>query len=125
MKSLFVFTPSISSDFGQNYVHLGRELKLELKQLLAKDGILIYPTYPEPPPKHMSTIVKLPNISYTTAISTLGVPVTNCPLGLTKSGYPIGLQIVGSPFNDRLTIAVANELEKAFGGWVSPTNIVC
>ncbi len=51
--------------------------------------------------------------------------ITAVPLGLSKSGLPIGLQIVASPLNDRLSIAAAEELEKAFGGWVSPTDINC
>ena len=31
------------------------------------------------------------------------------------------LQIIGGVNQDRLTIAVARELETAFGGWVDPT----
>jgi fatty acid amide hydrolase 2 len=50
----------------------------------------------------------------------LGLPVTQVPLGLSKSGLPIGLQIVSGPFNDHLSIGVAEELEKTFGGWVPP-----
>jgi len=75
--------------------------------------------------KHYSTILKFTNISYTALFNTLGVPVTQCPLGLNKDGMPIGVQIVSAPYNDHITIAVANEIEKAFGGWVSPSKIVC
>jgi len=41
-------------------------------------------------------------------------------MGLDSSGLPIGLQVVSKENNDRLCLAVANELEKAFGGWVPP-----
>jgi len=47
------------------------------------------------------------------------------PLGLSKSGLPVGLQVIASPLNDHLSIAVAEELEKGFGGWVSPSEIKC
>ena len=70
-------------------------------------------------------ILKFNNISYTMIFNVLGVPVTNCPLGLSKDGLPIGVQVVGMPFNDHMTIALAQEFEKAFGGWVSPSKIVC
>ena len=52
-----------------------------------------------------------------------GHPVTQVPLGLTKSGLPVGLQIVTNPFNDHLSIGVAELLERAFGGWVPPFQI--
>lgn len=55
----------------------------------------------------------------------LSVPVTQCPLGLSSQGLPLGVQIVTTPYNDQYTIALANELEKAFGGWESPAKIDC
>ncbi|CAG2162722.1 unnamed protein product [Oppiella nova] len=125
LSAIIELTPSVDTEFGQKYVRLGRELKQEFKQLLGNDGVFIYPTHPEAAPKHLSTILKLSNISYTMIFNALGVPVTTCPMGLNRDGLPIGVQIVGSPLNDHLTIAVAQELEKAFGGWVSPSKIVC
>ena len=50
----------------------------------------------------------------------LGYPVTQVPLGLSKDGFPLGLQVAGTMNNDRLTIAVAGELERGFKGWVEP-----
>jgi fatty acid amide hydrolase 2 len=60
-------------------------------------------------------------MSYTGIFNILGFPVTQCPMGLNKNGLPIGVQVIAAPFNDHLTIAVANEIEKQFGGWVSPS----
>lgn len=125
MNAFFKWSPSADTDFGQKYVRLGRELKQEFKQLLGNDGVLIYPTHPEPAIKHFSSILKFSNICYTAIFNVLGVPATNCPLGLNKDGLPISVQIVSTQWNDHLTIAVANELEQAFGGWVSPSKIVC
>lgn len=50
----------------------------------------------------------------------LGLPVTQCPLGLSSEGLPLGFQLVAASYNDRLTLAVARYLEEAFGGWVPP-----
>ena len=46
--------------------------------------------------------------------------VQQVPLGLDASGLPLGVQVVSRPGNDHVTIAVAMELERAFGGWTLP-----
>jgi fatty acid amide hydrolase 2 len=48
------------------------------------------------------------------------VPVTEVPLGLNPDGLPLGVQVVGGPGRDHVSIAVARELERVFGGWVPP-----
>lgn len=53
----------------------------------------------------------------------LGLPVTQCPLGLSSEGLPLGIQLVAASYNDHLTLAVARYLEKAFGGWVLPGQV--
>jgi fatty acid amide hydrolase 2 len=49
-----------------------------------------------------------------------GLPVTQVPLGLGPAGLPLGVQVAAGPGRDALTIAVAGELERVFGGWVPP-----
>jgi fatty acid amide hydrolase 2 len=48
------------------------------------------------------------------------VPVTQVPLGLDEAGLPLGVQVAAGPGNDHVSIAVALELERVFGGWVPP-----
>ena len=48
------------------------------------------------------------------------LPATVAPIGFTKSGLPIGVQIVGPLFGDRMTIAVAKMLEAEWQGFVPP-----
>ena len=47
--------------------------------------------------------------------------MTQVPLGLGKKGLPLGIQVVAAHNNDRLALAVAQLLEKQFGGWVNPS----
>ena len=47
-------------------------------------------------------------------------PATQVPLGLSGEGLPLGVQVISGPGNDHVTIAVAEELERIFGGWVPP-----
>jgi amidase len=48
------------------------------------------------------------------------LPSTAAPLGHTASGLPYGMQIIGAPYADHTTIAVAALLEKAWLGFVPP-----
>lgn len=59
--------------------------------------------------------------SLTTGIlNILGLPVTQCPLGVGEEGVPLGVQVVAGKLQDHLTLAVALYLEKMFGGWRDP-----
>jgi fatty acid amide hydrolase 2 len=53
-------------------------------------------------------------------INTLLLPATQVHLGLNEQGLPLGVQVIGKQGHDAKTIAMAMELEKAFGGWVPP-----
>ncbi|HQT63092.1 MAG: amidase [Acidocella sp. 20-57-95] len=49
-----------------------------------------------------------------------GLPSTAAPLGFTQAGLPFGMQIIGAPYADATTIAVAGLLEKDWLGFVAP-----
>lgn len=53
-------------------------------------------------------------------LNILGLPVTQCPLGLGEEGLPLGVQVVAGKLQDHLTLAAALYLEKTFGGWRDP-----
>ncbi|XP_014428851.3 fatty-acid amide hydrolase 2 isoform X2 [Pelodiscus sinensis] len=101
-------------------VSMGRSLRTEMMNLLGSDGLLLYPSHPVVAPKHYSPLGMPFNFAYTAVFNVLGLPVTQCPLGLNSEGLPLGVQVVAGPHNDHLTLAMARYLEKAFGGWVCP-----
>jgi amidase len=49
-----------------------------------------------------------------------GLPATAAPIGLSESGLPIGVQIIGPYLEDRTPIAFAALMEREFGGFVPP-----
>lgn len=54
-------------------------------------------------------------------VATLGhLPATAAPMGLSRGGLPMGVQIIGPYLEDRTTIAFAGLLEREFGGFVKP-----
>jgi fatty acid amide hydrolase 2 len=101
----------------------GKALREELTKAIGADGVLLYPPYSRVAPKHRVPILLTFHWQYTAIMNVMEFPVTQVPLGLNAEGLPLGVQVVGIHGNDHLTIAVAMELEKAFGGWVSPAII--
>jgi fatty acid amide hydrolase 2 len=97
-----------------------RDLQDDLGVLLSDNAVLIYPSHPRPAPYHYQALVTFANFSYTGIFNILGLPVTQVPLGLSRDGLPVGVQVVGALHRDHVTLAVARELEKTFGGWVPP-----
>ncbi len=49
-----------------------------------------------------------------------GLPATAMPVGLGRSGLPVGVQIVGPHLEDRTTLAFAQLAEREFGGFRVP-----
>jgi amidase len=49
-----------------------------------------------------------------------GLPATVAPVGLSESGLPVGIQIIGARLEDRTTIAFAKGLSELMGGFVPP-----
>jgi len=54
----------------------------------------------------------------TYAVSLVNVPALSLPVGLTSTGLPVGLQIIGRPGEDAALLAVAAAYERAHG-WAS------
>ena len=62
-------------------------------------------------------------IAWATIAILNGLPATTLPIGRTSDGLPIGAQIVGGFLQDRTTIALAELIEREFGGFTPPPNL--
>ena len=89
-------------------------LREEVNKTIGPDGILIFPTMPEEAPKINTTAFKGVDVAYCGLMNVLGLPSTHVPMGLNSNGLPIGFQVISTAYNDRITLAVAEELEKNF-----------
>jgi fatty acid amide hydrolase 2 len=93
----------------------------EFREMLKDDmSVFLYPTHPSVAPYHNEPILRALNFTYTSLINLLGLPSCNIPLGLGSEQLPLGIQVAANYNNDRLCLAVACELERAFGGWKEP-----
>ena len=84
------------------------------------DGVLLYPSYAEVAPPHGQPIRTPWRFVYTAVWNALQLPACQVPLGLDAQGLPTGVQVITAPGNDATALAVACELERAYGGWVPP-----
>ncbi|MGD8492150.1 MAG: amidase family protein [Desulfobacterales bacterium] len=60
------------------------------------------------------------NLTWTVMAIVSGLPATVAPVGLTESGLPVGVQIIGNRFEDRTTIDFARGLSELLEGFVAP-----
>jgi fatty acid amide hydrolase 2 len=101
-------------------VQEGLALRAKIDELLGARGVLLFPTHPRPAPRHHAPLLRPLDWTYTAVFNVLETPVTQVPMGLSRAGLPLGLQVVGAGDCDHVTIAVACALERECGGWVRP-----
>jgi Asp-tRNA(Asn)/Glu-tRNA(Gln) amidotransferase A subunit family amidase len=66
------------------------------------------------------TVKYLDAWSYTEWFNLLGTPAAVVPISQSAEGLPIGVQIVGRPWEEELVLAVAAEVERECGGYRKP-----
>ena len=66
------------------------------------------------------TVQYLEAMSYAQWFNILGLPAAVVPVTRSQEGLPIGVQVVGRPWEEEAVLAVAAEIERACGGWQEP-----
>jgi Asp-tRNA(Asn)/Glu-tRNA(Gln) amidotransferase A subunit family amidase len=108
---------------------LGRdELREKILFQMRKYPVLICPTAAIPAFRHGErewqvegkTVKYLEAWSYCEWFNLLGFPAVVVPIGHSGEGLPIGVQIVGRPWEEELVLAIAAALEEARGSWQAP-----
>ena len=59
-------------------------------------------------------------MAYTQWFNLLGNPALVVPAGQSSDGLPIGVQVVGRPYEEELLLAIGSEIERALGGYKPP-----
>jgi aspartyl-tRNA(Asn)/glutamyl-tRNA(Gln) amidotransferase subunit A len=103
-----------------NAQRLRRKVRQEFDGLWSKVDCLLAPTTPNLPPRigdqkvklgEYEEEVRLATTRLVRAINVLGLPALSMPCGLSDSGLPIGLQVVGPAFQEALILRVGAALE--------------
>lgn len=61
--------------------------------------------------------------TYSQWFNLLGNPAVVVPVGRSPEGLPIGVQVVGRPYEEERVLAVTAEIEKRCGGWQAPPQL--
>ncbi len=96
--------------------------KSRMTRFFADYDVMLCPAAAIPAPPHDTDIksTEATMLSYTAPFSITGWPVAVVRVGTSEEGLPIGLQVVGKPFQEHVVLAVARFLEQEFGGFVAP-----
>lgn len=106
---------------AQRMIEAGQAFAREVAETIG-DGVMLHPPYPNVAPRHGRTVGRLWWVHPMLVFNLAAVPVTQVPLGLSREGLPLGVQVAAAPDRDHVSIAVALELERVFGGWVPPAS---
>ena len=103
-----------------NAQRLRRKMSRDFEQLWSQVDCLVTPTTPNTAPLVGETMVqlggrdqdvRLASTRLARGFNLLGYPALSIPCGLSGTGLPIGLQIVGPPFEEALILRVGATLE--------------
>lgn len=105
---------------GQDYVaaqRRRRQLMTELKAVYERFDVLLAPSATGPAPRLDAHRTKTfwTNPSLLTPFDVTAGPAVSVNAGFSSAGLPLGVQVVGRPFDDARTLAVAAQLENAIG----------
>jgi Asp-tRNA(Asn)/Glu-tRNA(Gln) amidotransferase A subunit family amidase len=104
------------------------ELRASLLHQMETHRILICPVASIPAFRHGerswsvegTTVDYLDAMSFTQWFNVLGNPAVVVPVGRSPEGLPIGVQVVGRPFEEELVLSVAAAIERDCGGYRPP-----
>ena len=92
-------------------------LRREIENVFAMVDLLLTPTMADPPsatePIEQSASLDPGRTRNTWPFDVSGLPAITVPYGFTRSGLPIGLQIVGAPFAESTVLTMAHAYEQA------------
>jgi len=102
-------------------------LRAEILRQMRDVPILISPVSTEPAFRHGKGNYQLgkphcyrDTMRFSQWTNLTGFPGATVPLGMSAEGLPIGVQVIGRPYEEELVLAVAEKIEAARGAWVAP-----
>lgn len=122
MTTNLAFDKTTSPEVFEKTKETLAKARQEFYDLLGDEGVFIYVSLPRTAPSHYASAFEFGNVCCPMVMNYLNVPSTQVPTG-KHNGLPYGIQIASAPYNDRLTLAVAKELEGLFGGWINPSKV--
>ena len=120
-RRIMLGTYALSAGYYEAYYKKAQQvrtlIKMDFDEAFKKADVIITPTTPtaafkigektqDPLQMYLSDI-------FTISVNLAGVPAASIPCGLTKGNLPIGLQIIGKPFDEETIIRTAYTFEQS------------
>ena len=120
-RRIFLGTYVLSSDFEHNYYNKARQVRniiyQDFQQAFQKVDAILMPTTPEvarASDEKVSVMQNYLSDILTVPVSAAGMPAISVPTGISSTGLPIGMQIVGNKLQEGLLFQIAQEIENQF-----------
>ena len=93
-------------------------VKRGFAEAMGKVDLLVTPTtaYPAPRFESYDAAFTLRGPSFTAPFNVTGLPAISIPCGFTETGLPVGMQLVGKPFDEPTVLRAAHAYEQ-HAGW--------
>jgi aspartyl-tRNA(Asn)/glutamyl-tRNA(Gln) amidotransferase subunit A len=98
-------------------------IKRDFDEAWAKCDVVLTPATPSPafaPGEITDPLQMYLNDVFTVTVNMAGLPGIAVPAGLSSDGLPLGLQLIGKPFDEETLFQTAFAIEQAAGKYVAP-----
>jgi aspartyl-tRNA(Asn)/glutamyl-tRNA(Gln) amidotransferase subunit A len=127
-RRILMGTYVLSAGYYDAYYRKAQQVRTliagDFRQAFTKVDALLMPTAPSAAfaigENTEDPIAMYLNDVFTVPVSLAGLPGMSVPSGLSAEGLPLGLQIVGRPFDEETVLRVAGVLETAAGFTAKP-----
>jgi amidase len=104
------------------------KLREDLRAWMKTTPLILAPVGGTAAFKHGAARVEIANqsisifraFSYSQTFNVFGLPSLAVPVARTAGGLPMGIQVIGAPFDERRILGAGRVIEKALGGWLEP-----
>ncbi len=97
-------------------------IKRDFDQAWDKVDVVLTPATPSPafaPGEITDPVQMYLNDIFTVTVNMAGLPGIAVPAGLSSDGLPLGLQLVGKPFDEETLFRAASAIEQSAGHYVA------
>ena len=98
-------------------------IKQDFDRAWSKVDVVLTPATPSPafaPGEITDPVQMYLNDVFTVTVNMAGLPGISVPGGLSEQGLPMGLQLIGKPFDEKTLFQVGYAIEEAAGKFESP-----
>ncbi len=93
------------------------ELRSRFLDEMRDGAVVLLPVFPTTARRHGFSWGPYGGLGFTAIFNALGFPAVAVPVGLSRDGLPLSVQVIARSGEDETALAVAAVLEREFGGW--------